>query len=74
MQDLISRFLALNPADRIGTGAEGYQEIKKHLLFKEVTWEGLGTQNSPLQTLQNLFPLENSEPSDLQKFSWFGLF
>nr|XP_033771301.1 microtubule-associated serine/threonine-protein kinase 2 isoform X2 [Geotrypetes seraphini] len=43
-QDLISRLLHQNPLDRLGTGSAF--EVKQHLFFKDLDWNGLLRQKA----------------------------
>ncbi|XP_030064226.1 microtubule-associated serine/threonine-protein kinase 2 [Microcaecilia unicolor] len=43
-QDLISRLLRQNPLDRLGTGSAF--EVKQHLFFKDLDWNGLLRQKA----------------------------
>nr|DBA28578.1 TPA: hypothetical protein GDO54_008907 [Pyxicephalus adspersus] len=43
-QDLITRLLRQNPLDRLGTG--GAQEVKHHLFFRSLDWNGLLRQKA----------------------------
>ena len=38
-KDLIQKLLVINPNDRLGSGADGSENIKKHPFFEEVDWD-----------------------------------
>lgn len=45
--DLISKLLEWDPTKRLGSGAKGTENIKKHKFFKDLEWDKLYTKSLP---------------------------
>jgi 3-phosphoinositide dependent protein kinase-1 len=45
--DLMDKLLQVDPLQRIGTGENGYADIKAHPFFKGVNWKNLISENPP---------------------------
>eukprot|EP00732_Lithocolla_globosa_P003558 Lithocolla_globosa_v1_NODE_2908_length_1828_cov_6.272420.p1 type:complete len:443 gc:universal NODE_2908_length_1828_cov_6.272420:1529-201(-) len=45
--DLVNKLLVLDPTNRLGSGANGHEALKKHSFFAHTDWENLPTETPP---------------------------
>ena len=62
-KDLISKLIEIDPKKRIGSGPNGFEDLKKHEYFKNINWDDLENKKvkAPIE-------LNVSDPTDLKYF------
>ena len=67
-QDLITRMLTVNPADRLGGFAGGDKDIKSHPFFESINWEALSSKKAEVPFKPKVTdPLDGSNFDDYSK-------
>ena len=50
-KNLVKTLLKMNPAERLGAGTEGFDEIRSHTFFRKFDWTSLALQTLPAPKL-----------------------
>ena len=63
-QDLISKILKVEPAERLGCGKKGSKNdisaLKEHPFFKGIDWENIYEQHSPARVSHKVFSVSHN--------------